>query len=70
MGIVAGDLCWGFEGSSAFSLYKWGVGRALEGGEGECMESLVESLRKAVFLSIVIDKSSVCIKFTQQCCHL
>ena len=67
---VSGDLCWGSEGSSAVGLYKLGVGRALEGGGGECMEGLVEYLREGVFLSMVIDKSCVCIKFTQQCCHL
>ena len=42
---VSGDLCWGFEGPLAFSLYKRGVRRALEGGGGECIEGLVEYLR-------------------------
>ena len=42
---VSGDLCWGFEGPLAFSLYKRGVRRALEGGGGGCMEGVVESLR-------------------------
>ena len=42
----------------------------MEVGGGECMEGLVEYLREGVFLSMVIDKSCVCIKFTQQCRHL
>ena len=42
---VSGDLCWGFKGSSAIGLCKLGVGMALEGGGGECIEGLVEYLR-------------------------